>query len=193
MINKVLIVGQGSIGKRHLRLMRGLLQSAEIMVLRHSKTNEIPELADGYFYTLQEAITFAPDIAIIANPATLHIETAEALAKIGTHVLIEKPISSSIDGVQNIINLSEKNRSILMTGYNLRFSESLNYFKEQLDSNKIGQLSSVRCEVGQFLPSWRPEQNYQNTVSANSKLGGGVLLELSHEIDYIRWIFGNPY
>ena len=190
MINKVLIVGQGSIGKRHLRLMREVLQSAEIMVLKHSKTSEIPEFADGYFYTLEEAIIFDPDIAIIANPATSHIETARALAEIGAHIIIEKPISSSIDGIEDIIEICEKNRTILMTGYNLRFSESLNYFHEQLDLNIIGQLLSVRCEVGQFLPSWRPEQNYRNTVSANSKLGGGVLLELSHEIDYIRWIFG---
>jgi predicted dehydrogenase len=190
MINKVLIVGQGSIGKRHLRLMRELLQSAEIMVLRHSKTGEIPEFADGYFHTLEEAIIFAPDIAVIANPATLHIETARALAEIGAHMLIEKPISSSIDGVQNIIDHCEKNGTILMTGYNLRFLESLNYFREQLNSNIIGDLLSVRCEVGQFLPSWRPNQDYRNTVSAKSKLGGGVLLELSHEIDYIRWIFG---
>jgi predicted dehydrogenase len=190
MINKVLIVGQGSIGRRHLRLMREVLQSAEIMVLSHTKANETPEFADGCFQTLEEAIVFAPDIAVIANPATLHIKTARALADIGAHILIEKPISSSIDGVQNIIDLCEKNKTILMIGYNLRFSESLNYFREQLDSNVIGELLSVRCEVGQFLPSWRPEQNYQKTVSANSKLGGGVLLELSHEIDYIRWIFG---
>ena len=77
-----------------------------------------------------------------------------------------------------------------MTGYNLRFSPSLMYFNELIKKNIVGQILSVRCEVGQYLPEWRPNKDYRKTVSANFHLGGGVLLELSHEIDYLRWIFG---
>ena len=77
-----------------------------------------------------------------------------------------------------------------MTGYNFRFLPSLIEFRKQLQAKKIGDIYLVRSEVGQYLPSWRPESDYKNGVSANKSLGGGVLLELSHEIDYLRWIFG---
>ena len=78
-----------------------------------------------------------------------------------------------------------------MLGYNLRYSPSLRNFRDQLRGGMIGKILSVRCEVGQFLPTWRPESDYRRGVSARKELGGGVLLELSHEIDYLRWIFGD--
>ena len=77
-----------------------------------------------------------------------------------------------------------------MTAYNLRFSPSLLEFKKQLQEKIIGNIYSVRSEIGQYLPSWRPDFDYRMSVSANESLGGGVLLELSHEVDYLRWIFG---
>jgi predicted dehydrogenase len=75
-----------------------------------------------------------------------------------------------------------------MTGYNLRFSYSLKRFNELIKKKIVGKILSVRCEVGQYLPDWRPNKDFRKTVSANKRLGGGVLLELSHEIDYLRWI-----
>ena len=72
----------------------------------------------------------------------------------------------------------------------LTICHEVTYFKEQIKSNKIGKILSIRSEVGQYLPSWRPELDYRDSVSANKDLGGGVLLELSHDIDYISWIFG---
>jgi predicted dehydrogenase len=77
-----------------------------------------------------------------------------------------------------------------MIGYNLRFLPSLIEFKKLIKSNKIGKIYSVRSEFGQHLPSWRPESDYRSGVSAQNSLGGGALLELSHEIDYLTWIFG---
>ena len=77
-----------------------------------------------------------------------------------------------------------------MTGYNLRFLPSLRRLRALLLENTIGTVLSVRCEIGQYLPSWRPDADYRESVSARYELGGGVLLELSHELDYLRWIFG---
>ena len=93
-------------------------------------------------------------------------------------------------GVQELIDVCYQNKLTLMTGYNLRFLPSLIEFKKQIDGGKVGKIYSVRAEIGQYLPSWRPESDYRYGVSAQQKLGGGVLLELSHEIDYISWIFG---
>ena len=191
MINRVLIVGLGSIGSRHLRLARQLLPNAEIKILRHQKTSEIPEFSDGCFSTIVEALEFLPQVAVIANPATFHLKTAHSLAEAGVHLLIEKPLSDSVDGISELIKKCKAGNTTLATGYNLRFLPSLKYFRETIESRIIGEVLSVRCEVGQYLPTWRPSSDYRQGVSAKKTLGGGVMLELSHEIDYLRWIFGD--
>lgn len=190
LINRILVVSLGSAGTRHLRLAREHFPNAEIKVLRHQVQSVIPEFSDGCFSTLEEAIEFAPQMAIVANPATLHIRVAHALAQVGAHLLVEKPLSSSLEGVDSLIESCKENNSVLMIGYNLRFSPSLQRFRALLSEEIIGELFSVRCEVGQYLPSWRPKSDYRIGVSAKKELGGGVILELSHEIDFLRWIFG---
>lgn len=190
MINRVLIVGYGSIGKRHLRLARELLPDADIRVLRHQPASEVPELSNGLFSNLEDAIAFAPQIAVIANPAPYHVPAAQVLAEIGVHLLIEKPISNASDGIIQLLQTSKNKGAVLLAGYNLRFLPSIQHFRELLGEGGIGKLLSVRCEIGQYLPSWRPGVDYRQGVSARRELGGGVLLELSHEIDYMRWIFG---
>ncbi|MBN8473943.1 Gfo/Idh/MocA family oxidoreductase [Sulfuritalea sp.] len=189
-IRRALIVGQGSIGKRHLRLARTLMPDVDIRVLRHRDNEAIPEFANGSFSRVDDAIGFAPQLAVIANPATFHLGMAQPLAKSGTHLLVEKPLAATLDGVSQLIDTCRERGAVLMIGYNLRFLPSLRRFRDLLSQNVIGRVLSVRCEVGQFLPSWRSDTDYRQGVSARSELGGGALLELSHEIDYLRWIFG---
>jgi predicted dehydrogenase len=192
-IKTVLIVGLGSIGRRHVGIIKKLFPEIHIVVLRHKKCekNDIDIFSLHECVTsIDEAIAKNPQAAIIANPATMHIEVAEKLASNDIHILIEKPISDSSKGVQKLIDTCHKNNIILMTAYNLRFLPSLIEFKSQIQKNKIGNIYSIRSEIGQYLPNWRPESDYRSSVSANKSLGGGVLLELSHEIDYLRWIFG---
>lgn len=190
LISRILIVGSGSAGTRHLRLTRELFPNSQIKVLRHRSESAIPEFSDGCFSIIEEAIQFAPQIAIIANPSTFHVDVAQELAQAEIHLLIEKPLSSSLKGVAQLIEICKDHKSILMIGYNLRFSPSLQHFQKLLSEGIVGDLFSVRCEVGQYLPSWRSDRDYRNCVSAKKELGGGALLELSHEIDYLRWIFG---
>ncbi len=190
MISRLLIVGLGSIGIRHLRIARELFPDADIRVLRHEECLSIPEYANGCFSTIEQAVAFSPQIAVIANPAPFHISVAKQLADVGVHLLIEKPLSLSVDGVPQLIETCHKQGSVLMTGYNLRFLPSLQRLRTLLLENTIGSVLSVRCEIGQYLPSWRPEADYRQSVSARHELGGGVLHELSHELDYLRWIFG---
>lgn len=190
LINRIVVVGFGSIGKRHLRLARKIFPSADIRVLKRTWSIEVPENSNGCFFNIDEAIAFQPQIAVIANPAPFHVTSAQALANAGVHLLVEKPFSDSLDGVSKLLETCEDLGLILQVGYNLRFLPSLQYFRDMLKSGHIGKVFSFRCEVGQYLPSWRPEGDYRRSVSASSKLGGGALLELSHEIDYLRWIFG---
>lgn len=190
MINRILIVGLGSIGKRHLRLARELIPNADIRVLRHQATNEVPEYSSGCFSSIEEAVAFAPQIAVIASPAPFHIATAQALAEVGVHLLIEKPLSASLSGVMQLLETCQNQSVVLLTGYNLRFLPSLQRYRDLLGEGVVGKVLSVRCEIGQYLPSWRLDSDYRQGVSARHELGGGVLLELSHELDYLRWIFG---
>lgn len=191
MLERLLIVGLGSIGSRHLRIARELLPLAQIVVLRHKSCEDLPHLSIDHCVTsLEQALEFRPQAAVIANPASLHLDVALPLAKAGVHLLIEKPISHTTERVSELIQVCHAQGIILMTGYNLRFLLSLQRFRDLLEEKRVGRVLSVRAEIGQFLPSWRPGFDYRQTVSAKAALGGGVLLELSHDIDYLRWLFG---
>ena len=190
---RFLIVSLGSIGARHLRNLRHLEPEAEIAVLRRpSSASQAVEHADHVIHSLQEAIAFAPLAAVIASPAPQHIPFATRLAEAGVHLLIEKPLSSDIDGCEHLIRLCRERELNLAIGYNLRFLPSLRAAREIVLSGEIGEVFSMRVEVGQYLPDWRKGVDYRQGVSARKELGGGVLLELSHEIDYSLWMFGMP-
>ena len=190
MLERLLIVGLGNIGLRHARIAREMLPGARILVLRHRTCEEMPATVDACVTSLDEALQFQPQAAVVANPASHHLEVSLALARAGTHLLVEKPIGSVVDGVSALVNVCRSKNLTLMTGYNLRFLPSLEGLRELLQAARVGRVLSVRAEVGQYLPSWRPDSDYRTGVSARAVLGGGVLLELSHEIDYLRWLFG---
>jgi len=190
MVNRALVAGLGSIGLRHLRLLREALPNAEILVLRHSECSDSLPYADRCTTSLKEACVFKPEVAIVASPAPFHLETARALAEQGTHLLIEKPLAASTPGAEEFLEQCAKRDVLVQVGYNLRFLETLQQFRRELTDSRIGKVLSVRCEIGQYLPDWRPAKDYRQTVSAQRKLGGGVLLELSHDLDMLRWVFG---
>ncbi len=192
MLERILIVGLGSIGTRHMRLVRELIPKVQIIALRHQDFSDTKETEIYKSVTsIEEALKFKPQAAVIASPSSHHLETAIRLAQAGVHLLIEKPISNNEKGVLQLLKISKEQKITLMVGYNLRFLPSLQRFRELIQGNKIGRVLSVNAEIGQFLPSWRPDTDYRKSVSANASLGGGVLLELSHEIDYLRWLFGD--
>jgi predicted dehydrogenase len=191
MIDRLLLVGHGSIGKRHLRIAREMLPHADIRILRHRQKYEEVENSNGCFSLLDDALAFKPQAVIISNPAPFHLPMAMAFANIGCHLLVEKPLADSLVGIAELKALVEKRRIILQLGYNLRFLPSLDEFRTRIASGLIGRVLSVRSEIGQFLPSWRPDADYRQTVTAQRDLGGGVLSELSHELDYLRWVFGD--
>ena len=190
-INKVLVVGYGSIGKRHLRIAREHLPDADIRVLTRVAPLHIEPYLSGYFTDMQDALAFQPDVAVIANPATHHITSALALAAIGTHLLIEKPLATTEIAEDDFKQLSSYNNLVVLIGYNLRHLPSLGGFRQHILDGLVGDVHSVRCEVGQNLAVWRQDIDYRQSVSASKELGGGVLLELSHELDYLTWIFGD--
>jgi predicted dehydrogenase len=190
MIKRILINGAGSAGARHFGIAKNLFPNAQIAILTTRQKLDSNLGNNWHFTKVEEAIKFQPDIAILAGAASTRIQIGLALANSGVHLLVEKPISVSTESVENLIEICAEKKLILAIGYNLRFYKSLIYFRDQLNLGVIGKPHLVKCEVGQFLPSWRESADYRHSVSAQRKLGGGVLLELSHEIDYLAWIFG---
>jgi len=190
MNKRILIVGLGSVGKRHLSVIQGLFPEAKIKILRQGKARDKTRLESNEVSSLNEARQFLPEIIVICNPASEHINTALKFIDAGANIFIEKPISHSTKDIVQLISALEATNGVLMVGYNLRYLKSLQTFRRHLHEGLIGEPLSVRCEVGQYLPNWRPKKDYRESVSAKRELGGGVLLELSHEIDYLRWIFG---
>ena len=193
-VSRLAIIGLGSIGRRHLRLISKLRPDIKIVIVRSGNGNYCKEekLALKTYSSVSEAIEFGVEAAIISSPATFHLKQSLELAEQGVHLLIEKPLSHSLDGVQELLKANKEKNIVAMVGYVLRYDKGANKFKEWLVDKKIGKILHARIECGSYLPDWREGQDYRKSVSALSKLGGGALLELSHEIDYLHWFFGNP-
>lgn len=190
-MNKIVIVGSGSIACRHLAAIREVFPKCEVMILRRFKDEKKIPQVEHIVYAVEDALNFMPDLAIIATPASEHLTMAKSFAHDGIPLLIEKPLSNNTEGVLEFLKYCKENSVFVRVGYNLRYLDSLRIFREMCLDKVLGSIVSIHSTAGQYLPDWRPDQDYKNGVSAQAKLGGGVLLELSHEIDYILWIFGD--
>jgi predicted dehydrogenase len=189
---RFLIVGLGSIGRRHLANLRCIQSDAQITVWRQHTAPEaqLPDGVDRVVYSFDDAMADQPTAALICSPASMHVGTGLQLAREGVHLFIEKPLSDTLEGVEELVQTCRQKSLVLMVGYNLRFYNPLQIAHGAFAAGSIGRLMSLRAEVGQFLPDWRPGQDYRQSVSARSELGGGALMELSHELDYVDWFAG---
>jgi len=193
-IDRFVIAGLGSIGRRHLRLLKRLKPESTITLVRSGKGGDWSEeaLADHVVASIEDALEHSPDAAIIATPASQHLQQALQLAGAGVHLFIEKPVSVSADGVDALIDVVTQKRVKVLVGYVLRHDPAAQCFRAWLRGAEIGKVLHASIECGSFLPEWRPDQDYRRCVSASRELGGGVLLELSHDLDYLCWFFGRP-
>ncbi|MBI4436397.1 MAG: Gfo/Idh/MocA family oxidoreductase [Candidatus Omnitrophica bacterium] len=204
---KVLMVGLGGVGQRHLRNLKILIPNdLEVVAYRVRRSPAVISntlaveggisLEEKYHiraYTdLQKALEEEPEATFIANPSSLHIPVAREVAKAGCHLFIEKPLSDSLEGVDELIETVERNRLVAVVGYQLRFHPCLGWIRELLKAEAIGHLLAVRLEVGEHLPSWHSYEDYRQMYAARKALGGGVILSQIHEMDYVYSLFGMP-
>lgn len=187
-----LVVGCGSIGRRHLGnlIALGVREIAAFDVLpdRRAEASErfgVPTYAD-----LEEALARRPRVALICTPTHLHLVHALAAAQAGCHLFIEKPVADSLEGLEPLMEEVERRRLVTLVGCNFRFHPGLRLVKDLLDTGLIGRPLSVRAQFGQFLPDWHPWEDYRHGYSARRAMGGGVVLDRVHEIDYVRWLTG---
>lgn len=190
---KILCVSLGSIGKRHLRNVRALLPQAQIGLWRqHTPQAGLAEGADVRLASLDQALDFAPDAVIVSSPASEHVANATPFLQRGVPLFLEKPLAAASADLGDFVQRCGDADGFAMVGYVLRFLPVLHALRGHLREGRLGEVHTVRVEVGQYLPDWRPQADYRAGVSAQRRLGGGALLELSHEIDYATWLFGWP-
>ena len=186
------VVGMGSIAKRHLANLRQLHPLARIYAVSASGNNTmLPENADSVV-CMDELIALVPDYVIVASPAPFHADIAKKLLAHNIAVLIEKPLADNAQACMALQTFcQQKQAPSIAVGYCLRFLPSARVVKDYLDQRLLGTVYNAYANVGQYLPSWRADKNFKDSVSANKALGGGALLELSHELDYLQWILGD--
>lgn len=174
-----LVIGYGSIGKRHAEV----LSSLGVNVIVKSSQLNLPFTT---VKTIEDALkTYSPDYVVICSITSEHYPQLCELISLGYRgiLLIEKPIFAFCD------HIPEHKISSIYVAYNLRFHPLIKFFKNYVSNNKV---LCVDIYVGQYLPLWRPGRDYTQSYCVNRDKGGGVLRDLSHEIDYLTWIFGMP-
>ncbi len=185
----VLVLGTGSIGMRHLTVLSGLegivpvavpVRPAKVATLRAEGRQAAP---------LDDALAMSPVAAIVATDTGRHVADTTTLLRHGCHVLTEKPLSPTTDGLAELARLRHERQRSVFVACCLRFHPGLRRFKDELGS--IGPVHHVRIECQSHLPDWRPGVDHRTTYAARAD-EGGVLRDLIHEIDYASWIFGRP-
>jgi predicted dehydrogenase len=149
-----------------------------------------PCLPDYVFGSLKEAIAQRPQAVIVANPTALHLETARVAMDGGAHVFIEKPISHTLTGCEELLREGDLKRLVIAVGCNLRFHPLLLKLREVISDGCLGRPILARAHFGSWLPDWHPWEDYRVGYAARKELGGGSLLTHIHEIDYLTWLFG---
>lgn len=186
---RILIAGLGSIGLRHLN---NLLQlGVEDILLLRTKNEPVQEAPNLPVFTrLQDALEQKPDAVIVCNPTSHHMDVALSAALSGCHLLVEKPLSHTWQDVETLLSVAKEKKLIGMVGFDMHFDPGLQKVRELIKSGLLGCLTAIQSQVGQYLPDWHPWEDYRKGVSARVDTGGGVILDLIHEIDYVTWLMG---
>jgi predicted dehydrogenase len=140
--------------------------------------------------SLEASLAHKPDAVIVSNPTALHLDVAIPAAEAGCHLLLEKPISHTRDGVADLAAAVERGGGAVLVGYQFRHHPGLVSAKAALEAGEIGRPLSARAVYGEYLPGWHPWEDYRRGYSARADLGGGVVLTLCHPLDYLLWLLG---
>lgn len=188
---KILIIGAGSIGRRHAQNCAELGAKVSIHdVARENLTGLCREKGYIPVYDLDAALKRESyNAALICTPNHLHIPVAQKVVGAGLDFFIEKPLSHTYEGVQELLSSISRRGLITMAGFNLRFEPGLIFLKENVDPKKV---AFAQIESGSNMPTWRPGIDYRKVYSANKSMGGGIILDDVHELDYACWLFGYP-
>jgi predicted dehydrogenase len=188
----ILIIGIGSIGKRHITNLINLGYNRLVLVSRSGNVGESLKHFPCYSETKLAIENHQITHAFVCTPTSKHlIDLTILVDKNIQNIYLEKPVSDNFEGIDELISVS-KNFKRFVVGYDLHFDPGLNKVKQLIQDKVIGNILSANAFVGQYLPDWRPYEDHRKGMSGSIEKGGGVLLDLIHEFDYIRWLLGTP-
>jgi len=182
---KILFVGLGAIARKHIKAIRQIESNAMIYALRRNRLSTPDEEVVNVF-DLSEVSEI--DFVIISNPTSEHESAISALLGLNVPLFIEKPLFHNLNHDKLVQSIVDKGISTYVA-CNLRFLQSLVFVHEFMKGKRINEVN-VYC--GSYLPNWRPNVDFRKVYSANKEMGGGVHIDLIHEIDYLVWLFGFP-
>ncbi len=189
---KYLIAGLGSIGRRHMRNLIALGEKDIVLYRTRKATMSDDELAGFPVETdLQEALNkHKPDAVIVGNPTSMHLDVAIPAAEAGCSILLEKPISNSIERLDQLEAAVKKSGSKVLVAFQFRFHPGLIRAKQLISDGEIGRIISAHVHFGEYLPAWHPWEDYRKGYAARADMGGGVVLTQCHSLDYLPWLVG---
>ena len=192
LINKVGVIGLGSIGRRHARVIRSLNKDVSISSYR-TKKGGLQEGVDGVS-ELEKDVFFTSrfDLVVISNPSSLHLETLKEVleANIAKTIFVEKPFCLPGELMEAMELLAKHPEVRVLPGNCLRFHPAVTLLKEQITGGLLGEALECHAHFGTYLPGWHPYEDYRVTYASRKELGGGVLLTSIHEIDLVHHLFG---
>jgi len=187
---RVGVLGLGSVGRRHAENAIAL-GVGDVVLGRSGRAAHVPNpLGLTEYHGIERLIDARPDAVVVATPTALHVSAATRLVDAGIPVLLEKPLSHTREGVDELRDAVRRSGTTVMPAHNMRFHGGVVAAQRHLFGGAVGVPLTSRFFVGQYLPHWRPGTDYRASYSANPELGGGVTLDLIHEIDVALWWAG---
>lgn len=186
-----LVVGLGSIGTRHAHNLKKLkIKNISLFDQDYKKAKKVGKSLDAETYSsFQTALSNKPDLCLICTYPNTHIDIAKKCIENNSNIFIEKPLSTTTLGIQSLISNAMKKNLKIGVGHNLRFDPGLIYLKNQIQLKSIGNILSISVQMGNHIKNWRPGTNYKNHYIL--KTDGGIILDDSHEYDYLRWLLND--
>jgi predicted dehydrogenase len=188
---KALVVGTGSIGRRHISNLLHL--GVEVAAYSYRGKCSPAQNLDGRVTLLDhwsDGLSEDLDAVVVANSTEQHVEVALQAARMGKAIYIEKPLSVSLVGTDELAQLIHTHHLVLEAGFMLRAHPNLIWMKKFIDDGVLGNLMHLRASVGQWLPDWRPGTDHRLGYGAFYERGGGVIFDLIHELDLVGWLGG---
>ena len=189
---KILIAGLGSIGRRHFCNLVALGQNDLVLYRTNKATLPDDELA-GYPVETDLAMALKkhqPQAVIVSNPTALHMDIAIPAAQTGCAIFLEKPVAENLNQVAMLRETAARTGSKILVGFQFRYHPTLNKARELIAAGTIGQVLSAHAHWGEYLPNWHPWEDYRQSYAARADLGGGVIVTLTHPLDYLRHLLG---
>lgn len=195
-MNTILVVGCGNIGKKHINVLSQLF---EVKIIACDKDEEklnkvkeeFPNISTCNSYE-EALLKEKPDYILICTLNNTHINLATKALPFTKHIFIEKPISNSLDGVDSFLKKAKEKGISITVGFNMRFNPVVQEIKNIIEKGSLGKILSIKINFSSYLPDRHPGKDYRNDYVTKKALGGGVIFDLTHELDYLMWIFEKP-